>query len=91
VTEHLNRPKDGFCWRCGGGYMTLGMRSRWVPHESWCPRLARLRPQTIAEQDREREALTDPADSPWAADKEPRTYYRAKSPWEADVDLGGAV
>ena len=92
MTEHLNRPKDGFCYACGAAYFTLGMRSRRVPHESWCPRAARLRgeQQSFPEQDREREALADPADSPWAEKPEPRTYFRAKSWWEQDVDLGGA-
>jgi len=90
--DMLLRPKRGYCGTCGRAFMTLGMRSHFVPHALDCPRAARLRgeQQSCPEQDRERAALADPADSPWAADKEPRTYFRAKSKWESDVDLGGA-
>jgi hypothetical protein len=91
MTDHSLRPKDGFCWKCGGAYMTLGMRSRWVPHAPGCPRLARLRPQSATEADREREALADPSESPFVAEKGRQTYFRARSWWEQDVDLGGAV
>ena len=80
--EHPNRPKDGYCWKCGGGYQTLGMNSRWVPHAPDCPRNPLREPQSEAEQDREREALTDryapvsapedPFTSPWADDEDTR-------------------
>jgi hypothetical protein len=91
MTDHSLRPKDGYCFRCGGAYFTLGMRSKWIPHAPGCPRLARLRPQSATEQDREREALADPSESPWVDERQARTYFRAAARWEQDVDLGGAV
>lgn len=92
MTDHTNRPAKDFCFRCGGSYMTLGMQSRYVPHEDLCPRNPHRKPQSIAEQDRERAALTvDPLDSPWSDQHKRQTYFRSRSRWEQDVDIEGGA
>ena len=43
MTDHALRPESGYCFQCGGSYFTLGMKSKWVPHDPECPRLARFK------------------------------------------------
>ncbi len=50
-----NRPKNSYCFTCGGGYWSLGQESKWVPHKPSCPRDVDNRRR----QEREARALRD--------------------------------
>lgn len=89
MNDHSKRPRDGYCYKCGGGYWTLGSSTKWVPHSPDCPRLKRAKPQSIRQQDEERRALTTGFDD-LAEEYQPPTVYPGRSWWEPEYyDIGG--